>query len=166
MFSKNLKKIVILMMMSFVLLTGGVGNSFAQGPTYDDNGFTEKDIQISEVIMEHLVFDEKTKLFTLVNENELGKKLQVISSDVSLEEIKKDIENINNAIEDLEVEAEGDLEYGTYASMCEIALGVLGLYHGVQTQAAMYILGVASTPALIAVTALTGAIWVGGSLMC
>ena len=32
--------------------------------------------------------------------------------------------------------------------------------------AAMLILGVATTPVLFAITAVTGAVWVGGSLLC
>ena len=52
------------------------------------------------------------------------------------------------------------------AEKCEVALGALGLWYGVQFQTAMLILSVVNTPTLLAITAATGAIWVGGALLC
>nr|WP_229704053.1 hypothetical protein [Caldalkalibacillus thermarum] len=120
------------------------------------------------MVAEHLIFDEKANQFLFVNEDQLANALQDISSDVSLEEIKKDIEHVNSVLKNnLELMAQGELQYGTMSfSLCSAALSALGLFHGIHMQAAMMILGVATTPALLAITAVTGAIWVGGALMC
>lgn len=140
---------------------GGVEKSYAQSSQANDDQFSTEDLEVAKVIEEHLAFDQITNTLTIVDEEGLESSLKKISSNVSLADVKKDINNANDVMK----ENNGNNAMQK-ASACEIGLGVLGLWHGVQFEAAMLILGVATTPALLAITAVTGAIWVGGALMC
>ena len=153
---------ITVVMMTVILLFGGVGSAYAQTPQVDENGMTTEDYYVADLLMEHLVIDEDTQLFHFNNEEASKESLQPTST--NFEDVKSDIENLNEQLK-LVTSEESDGEFST-ASGCSAALGLLGLWHGVQMNAAMLILGVVSTPALFAVTTLTGAIWVGGALLC
>lgn len=150
-----------------LITTGLPNNAEAKNATnpffaeeLNTNGISEIDLQAAELIQQHLIFNQTTYTFTLQNEEQLASSLQNISSNVSLNDIKTDLINVNQAI------SNSESNLNQRASGCSIALGLLGLFHGINMQAAMLILGVATTPVLLVITAVTGAIWVGGSLLC
>lgn len=151
-------------LMAFVLLIAisfsGVEKASADNSHTINNEVSQKDLETAKIIAEHLIPDPDTKKLIIINEKKLEKSLDEISSDISLGDLKKDLNNANVIITE---NAEG---YNVSAGLCEIALGAMGLWHGITVDSALYILGIASTPLLIAVTAFTGAIYVGGALLC
>jgi len=156
-FHSKLSIILLISVMFFSL----VGSAYAQN-SLDSNGMSEEEVLVANLLIEHLVVDENTRLFYFIEEDKLKETLLTVAPNTSFEQIKKDIEQVNRLIEESQQNGPTIQPF----SACSTALSIIGLFHGIQMNAAMLILGVATTPALFAITAVTGAIWVGGSLLC
>lgn len=125
----------------------------------DAKGITQEDMEIANALEDHLVFEDSG--VSLIDEATLDVKLANIGTDISIADLKADIENAK-----VELNNQNEDGITTYASACSIALGAMGLYNNISMSAAMLILGVTMTPALLAITAVTGAVWYGGALLC
>lgn len=157
---KNKFSIIMLVSAMFFSL---VGSTYAQSQnSVDANGMTKEEVVVANLLIEHLKVDEKTGLFYFVDEAQLKETILNQAPNTSYEQIRKDIDQVNGLIEENQKDGPIIQPYGA----CSTALSLIGLFHGVQMNLAMLILGVATTPALFAITAITGAIWVGGSLLC
>ncbi|WP_427182078.1 hypothetical protein [Paenibacillus sp. TC-CSREp1] len=158
-----LKSKFSIMMLVSVMFFSVVGSVYAQNQnTLDANGMTKEEVFVANLIMEHLKVDSSTGVFYLVNESQLKEDILNKAPNTSYEKIRNDIDQINSLIKEKQKDGPTVQPF----SACSTALSLLGLFHGIQMNAAMLILGVATTPVLFAITAVTGAIWVGGSLLC